>query len=138
MFLFFTGLGYLSYHWAFNISLSFSILSNVRSQPLLLFWPSLNLFDFRLFLLKCTIFLRHIIWFTGMLPFLCLFLFLTHARRLSKVTCASPPVGEFKGKGIERRSFVCYNNADVNTKFSIWFRALFQEPYQIMSGILLE
>ena len=83
----------------------------------------MNLFDFRLFLLKCTIFLRHIVWFTGMLPFLCLFSFLsffacalssiwdkiafktgwyksqvsdgkTHAGRLSKVARASPPVDE--------------------------------------------
>ena len=74
-----------------------------------------------------------------MLPFLCLFSFLsffscawssnwdkiafktawyksqvsdgkTHARRLSKVARASPAVDEFKGKGIERRSLTsCYN-----------------------------
>lgn len=35
----------------------------------------------------------------------------THAGKLSKVARASPPVGEFKGKGIERRSLTsCYQN----------------------------
>ena len=93
--------------------------------------------------MKCTIFLRHIIWFTGMLPFLCLFSFLSFfscawssnwdkiplrlvgirvkylMARLMPGDCpscpcitprASPPVDEFKGKGIERRSLMsCYN-----------------------------